>query len=184
MMMTLLRLLVASALCALLVASPAVAQTVAFSASVDRDALSTSDQFQLTFALNGTSSGKNFRPPPLDNFLVLSGPTASGKTDAALALARRLPLPEPRDAHLLRDAPVRALEDRSELLRWDLDGQPDPVGTRRLHGGLHGGRVSETADPSGAARGARRAPRGRRGVGGSGREPVSTVHGFSFGRSR
>lgn len=56
---------------------PAFAQDAAFTASVDRNTLATSEQFQVTFALNGSSAGKDFRPPPLGNFLVLSGPNQS-----------------------------------------------------------------------------------------------------------
>ena len=55
----------------------AVGQDAAFTASVDKDKLSTSDQFQVNFSLNGSSAGKNFRPPPLVDFLVLSGPNQS-----------------------------------------------------------------------------------------------------------
>jgi hypothetical protein len=56
---------------------PSLGQDAAFTASVDRNTMSSSEQFQLTFALNGSSAGKNFRPPPLNDFLVLSGPNQS-----------------------------------------------------------------------------------------------------------
>ena len=75
-------------------------------------------------------------------------------------LPRRLPLAEPGDADLLRDAGVGAVQVLAELVGLDLDRELDGVGAGGLEGRLHGGRVSETADPSGAARGARRAPDG------------------------
>jgi hypothetical protein len=57
--------------------NPAIAQDSEFSASVDKNRVSTSEQFQITFTLNGTSGGKNFRPPSFNDFLVLSGPNQS-----------------------------------------------------------------------------------------------------------
>ena len=45
------------------------------SATVSRNPVSVSEQFQLTFTLNATGSG--FTPPPLNDFLVLSGPNQS-----------------------------------------------------------------------------------------------------------
>ncbi len=65
-------LLVLSAL-----ACPAFSQNAAFTASVDKNQLTTSDQLQVTFWLNGSSGGKNFRPPTFNDFLVLSGPNQS-----------------------------------------------------------------------------------------------------------
>jgi hypothetical protein len=63
---------------AVLAAAPAVlAQDAAFTASVDRTTLATTDQFQVTFSLNGSSAGKSFQPPPFNDFLVLSGPNQS-----------------------------------------------------------------------------------------------------------
>lgn len=61
----------------LLVAAPAAAQDVSFTASVDRNRVEMGDQIELTFALNGGNGGSNFRAPGLNDFLVLSGPNQS-----------------------------------------------------------------------------------------------------------
>lgn len=61
----------------LLAAALAAGQNAEFTASVDKNALSTADQFQVMFSLNGSSGGKNFRPPPFNDYLVLSGPNQS-----------------------------------------------------------------------------------------------------------
>src|SRR5258707_9481772 len=53
------------------------AQDVSLVGAVDRTELASGDQLQLTFSLSGTTSPKNFRPPALDDFLVLSGPNQS-----------------------------------------------------------------------------------------------------------
>src|SRR5579862_2881412 len=48
-----------------------------FTATVDNDHVSTGDQIQLTFTLNSANGGVNFRPPAMNDFLVLSGPNQS-----------------------------------------------------------------------------------------------------------
>ncbi len=53
------------------------AQSGKFTASVDRTTVGVGEQFQLTFTLEGTTSPEKFQPPPLDNFVVLTGPNAS-----------------------------------------------------------------------------------------------------------
>ncbi len=53
----------------------ALAQDVSFTASVDRNRIEMGEQIEITFSLNG--SGKNFQPPPFNDFLVLSGPNQS-----------------------------------------------------------------------------------------------------------
>lgn len=64
--------------CLFIAASPfAAAQGVSFSASVDRTRLSVGERFEITFVLNGSTQGKNFRPPSFNDFLVLSGPNQS-----------------------------------------------------------------------------------------------------------
>jgi len=52
-------------------------QRVSFTASVDRNRVEVGTQFQMTFTLEGAGGGKNFRPPPFNDFLVLSGPNQS-----------------------------------------------------------------------------------------------------------
>ena len=56
---------------------PALAQGVSFTASVDKNQVAAGDQIEITFALNGSNGGKNFRPPAFDNFVALSGPNQS-----------------------------------------------------------------------------------------------------------
>jgi hypothetical protein len=53
------------------------AQDGPFAASVDRTTVAVGEQFELTFTLNGTTGGDNFQPPPLNDFLVASGPNSS-----------------------------------------------------------------------------------------------------------
>jgi hypothetical protein len=53
------------------------AQDARFSASADRTTVGVGEQFQITFELSGSSGGRNFRPPALEDFLVLSGPNQS-----------------------------------------------------------------------------------------------------------
>jgi len=55
----------------------ALSQDVSFTASVDRNQVAMGEQFELTFTLNGSTGGKNFRPPALHDFLTLSGPNTS-----------------------------------------------------------------------------------------------------------
>lgn len=62
-----------------------------FTATVDRSRVAMGERFELTFTLNGSGSGKNFRPPQFTDFLVLSGPNQStnwqfinGKTSASI----------------------------------------------------------------------------------------------------
>lgn len=52
-------------------------QKVTFTASVDRNRVEMGIQFQLTFTLEGATGGSSFRPPPFNDFLVLSGPNQS-----------------------------------------------------------------------------------------------------------
>jgi hypothetical protein len=53
------------------------AQDVSFSASVDRTQLAVGEQLEITFALNGSSGGRNFHPPVFNDLTVLSGPNQS-----------------------------------------------------------------------------------------------------------
>ena len=53
------------------------AQDGSFVASVDRTALALGEQLGLTFTLEGNGSGSDFRPPALNDFVVLSGPNQS-----------------------------------------------------------------------------------------------------------
>ena len=55
----------------------AFAQDVSFSASVSRGTIAMGDQLEVSFTLNGSSSGSDFRPPSLSEFLTLSGPNQS-----------------------------------------------------------------------------------------------------------
>lgn len=55
----------------------AIAQDATFTASVDRTSLAMGEQFEITFTLNGSSGGSNFRPPVFNDFLTLSGPNQS-----------------------------------------------------------------------------------------------------------
>ncbi|MBI1804257.1 MAG: protein BatD [Ignavibacteriae bacterium] len=64
-------------LCVLLLPLRASSQDGSFVASVDRTAVAIGEQFELTFTLNGTGSGNNFRPPTMNDFVVLSGPIQS-----------------------------------------------------------------------------------------------------------
>jgi len=48
-----------------------------FSASVDKNQIAVGDQLGVTFTLNGSSGGNNFRPPAFNDFLVQSGPNQS-----------------------------------------------------------------------------------------------------------
>jgi hypothetical protein len=59
--------------------SPAIfaAQDGPFVASVDRTTVAVGEQFELTFTLNGSTGGDNFQPPPMNDFLVASGPNSS-----------------------------------------------------------------------------------------------------------
>jgi hypothetical protein len=53
------------------------AQNVSFTASVEQTTVGMGDQFEVTFILNGTGGGKNFRPPAFNEFLVVGGPNQS-----------------------------------------------------------------------------------------------------------
>ena len=53
------------------------AQDATFTTSVDRNRVAIGEQFEITFTLNGSSSGSNFRPPSFNDFLTLSGPNQS-----------------------------------------------------------------------------------------------------------
>jgi hypothetical protein len=55
----------------------AIAQDATFTASVDRTSLAMGEQFEITFTLNGSSGGSNFRSPSFNDFLTLSGPNQS-----------------------------------------------------------------------------------------------------------
>lgn len=48
-----------------------------FTASVDNDHVSMSDQFTVTFTLSGSGGGNNFHPPSFNDFFPLSGPNQS-----------------------------------------------------------------------------------------------------------
>lgn len=48
-----------------------------FTASVDKNQVTTGEQIQVTFTLNGSSGGNNFQAPAFSDFLVLSGPNQS-----------------------------------------------------------------------------------------------------------
>jgi BatD DUF11 like domain len=50
------------------------AQNVTFTASVDKNVVEMGEQFELTFELNGSKGGGNFRPPAFTDFIALSGP--------------------------------------------------------------------------------------------------------------
>lgn len=53
------------------------AQEGTFTASVDRNRVAMGEQFQITFTLEGSAGGKDFRPPSFNDFLTLSGPNQS-----------------------------------------------------------------------------------------------------------
>jgi hypothetical protein len=53
------------------------AQNEAFTVTVDQSTVSMGDQIEITFTLNGSGGGKNFRPPSFADFQVLSGPNQS-----------------------------------------------------------------------------------------------------------
>lgn len=53
------------------------AQSVSFTASVDRNRVAVGEGFEITFALNGASAGKNFRAPTFANLQIVSGPNQS-----------------------------------------------------------------------------------------------------------
>ncbi len=53
------------------------AQDATFTTSVDRNRVAIGEQFEITFTLNGSGSGSNFRPPSFNDFLTLSGPNQS-----------------------------------------------------------------------------------------------------------
>ncbi|MBI5020386.1 MAG: protein BatD [Ignavibacteriales bacterium] len=55
----------------------AVAQDASFTASVDRNKIAMGEQIEITFTLNGSSGGSNFRPPSFTDFQTLSGPNQS-----------------------------------------------------------------------------------------------------------
>lgn len=57
--------------------APGVSQNAVFTASVDRNRLAMGEQLEITFTLEGSTAGKNFRPPSFSDFLVLSGPNQS-----------------------------------------------------------------------------------------------------------
>ena len=59
------------------IAKVAIAQDASFNASVDRNKVATGEQVEVTFTLNGSSGGSNFRPPAFNDFLTLSGPNQS-----------------------------------------------------------------------------------------------------------
>ena len=61
----------------LLVAFQGKTQDVSFIASVDQTTVAMGEQFEITFTLNGTGGGKNFRPPSFTDFLTLAGPNQS-----------------------------------------------------------------------------------------------------------
>jgi hypothetical protein len=63
----------------LALASVALAQDGTFSASTDRTSVGTGEQFTLSFTATGSSVNdlKNFRPPSLTPFVVMSGPNQS-----------------------------------------------------------------------------------------------------------
>jgi hypothetical protein len=61
----------------LLHALVAFASEVSFTASVDSTQVPQGEYFQVTFTLNGASSGQNFRAPAFKDFHVLSGPSQS-----------------------------------------------------------------------------------------------------------
>jgi hypothetical protein len=55
----------------------AFSQDATFTASVDKNKVSMGEQFEITFTLNGSTSGSNFRPPSFNDFIILSGPNQS-----------------------------------------------------------------------------------------------------------
>ena len=55
----------------------AFAQDATFTASVDRNKVAMGEQFEITFTLNGSNGGSNFRQPAFNDFLTLSGPNQS-----------------------------------------------------------------------------------------------------------
>lgn len=68
-----LRLPVLAAFCLLMTTLQVAAQS--FTASVSKNPVGVNEQFQLSFTLN--SSGSSFKAPPLNDFMVLSGPNQS-----------------------------------------------------------------------------------------------------------
>lgn len=68
-----LRLPVLAAFCLLMTTLQVAAQS--FTASVSKNPVGVNEQFQLSFTLN--SSGSTFKAPPLNDFMVLSGPNQS-----------------------------------------------------------------------------------------------------------
>jgi hypothetical protein len=48
-----------------------------FTASVDRSRVAMGEHLELTFTLEGSTAGRNFRPPSFSDFVVLSGPNQS-----------------------------------------------------------------------------------------------------------
>lgn len=59
------------------IAKVAIAQDASFNASVDRNKIGMGEQIEVTFTLNGSSGGSNFRPPSFNDFQTLSGPNQS-----------------------------------------------------------------------------------------------------------
>jgi hypothetical protein len=59
------------------VLSQSFAQDASFVTVVDRNKMSSDEQFEVTFTLNGSSGGSNFRPPAFNDFLTISGPNQS-----------------------------------------------------------------------------------------------------------
>lgn len=57
--------------------SPVFSLDATFTASADRNRVAMGEQVQITFTLEGSTSGRNFRPPSFNDFLVLSGPNQS-----------------------------------------------------------------------------------------------------------
>lgn len=60
-----------------LLTSLSTAQDITFSASVDKNYLAMGEHLEITFTLNGSTGGKNFRAPNFGDFLVLAGPSTS-----------------------------------------------------------------------------------------------------------
>ena len=61
----------------LLIVSRSVGQNPTFTASVDQTTVGVNDQFEITFTLNGSGGGNNFRPPSFSDFQVAGGPNQS-----------------------------------------------------------------------------------------------------------
>ena len=53
------------------------AQDASFVTVVDKNKMTSDEQFEITFTLNGSNSGNNFRPPAFNDFLTISGPNQS-----------------------------------------------------------------------------------------------------------